>query len=236
MCYNSIMISIDTSANALPEPSSSLRLELPSDCDNDIDVIIQQYHILERPSSPIPDHILERPSSPITVMFDQNDDLEANVDVDVDGDVDGDGDGDVDVDVDVAHTDEATSLLGSTKIDITDSIKKELLEEFATMWSNSANPLSKSILVKILVRAMEIVEKTDIKGHDQQDIVINILVEILESDLVVSLHKEVMLTFLKEDAGDVISIVVDASKGKININKLQGIVVRLFKKIGGCFA
>tara|TARA_R110002074_G_scaffold370687_5_gene545603 strand:- start:576 stop:1250 length:675 start_codon:yes stop_codon:yes gene_type:complete len=224
------MISIDTSANALPEPSSSLRLELPSDCDNDIDVIIQQYHILERPSSPIPDHILERPSSPITVMFDQNDDLEANVDVDVDGDGDGDGDGDVD------HTDEATSLLGSTKIDITDSIKKELLEEFATMWSNSANPLSKSILVKILVRAMEIVEKTDIKGHDQQDIVINILVEILESDLVVSLHKEVMLTFLKEDAGDVISIVVDASKGKININKLQGIVVRLFKKIGGCFA
>ena len=234
MCYNSIMISIDTSANALPEPSSSLRLELPSDCDNDIDVIIQQYHILERPSSPIPDHILERPSSPITVMFDQNDDLEANVDVDGDGDGDGDVDGDGDGDVD--HTDEATSLLGSTKIDITDSIKKELLEEFATMWSNSANPLSKSILVKILVRAMEIVEKTDIKGHDQQDIVINILVEILESDLVVSLHKEVMLTFLKEDAGDVISIVVDASKGKININKLQGIVVRLFKKIGGCFA
>lgn len=219
MNYNSIMMSIDTSVNPVPEPSSPLQLELPSDYDNDNDVIIQQ--------SPIPEHILERPSSPITVMLEQTDDLEADV---VDNVFTGD------VDVPLAHTDEATSLLGSTKIGVTVPIKKELLEEFATMWSNSANPLSKSILVKILVRAMEIVEKTDIKGHDQQDVVINILVEILESDLVVSLHKEVMLTFLKEDAGDVISIVVDASKGKININKLEGIVVRLFKKIGGCFA
>jgi hypothetical protein len=182
------------------------------DNDNDdIDDLFQQSPVVERPNSPVPNDIPERPGSPITVIIDQNDDTSVT-------------------------NDEPSPLIKSTKIGIVNSIKKELLEEFTTMWSNLETPLNKSILVKILVRAMEIVEKTDIKGQDQQDVVINVLVEILESDLVVSVHKESMLVFLKEDARDVITLVVDASKGKININKLQNIAVRLFKKISACFA
>ena len=248
MCYNNITMSIDVSTNSASEPmddsvnnifepNSLLQLEIPvDDHENDIDDIIQQ--------SPVPDHILERPSSPITVMVDPNDDLEvdvidngftSDVPVDVPVNVPVDVPINVPVDVRVKH-DETNSLLGSTMIGITNSIKKELLEEFSTIWSDSESPLNKSILIKILVHAMEIVEKTDIKGRDQQDAVINVLVEILDSDIVVSPHKETMLAFLKEDAGDVITLIVDASKGKININKLQGIAVRLFKKISGCFA
>jgi len=184
---------------------------------DDIDEIILHDPVDKRSNSPIPTDIPERPNSPITVMDKLNCDSPTIDDISV-------------------TNDEVTSLLENTKIGVAKSIKNDLLEEFDTMWSNLETPLNKSILVKILVRAMEIVEKTDIKGQDQQDIVIDVLVEILESDLVVSVHKDSMLAFLKEDARDVISIVVDASKGKININKLQNISVRLFKKISGCFA
>ena len=133
--------------------------------------------------------------------------------------------------------DETNSLLENTNVSIaSDSIKKGLLEEFDTMWSNSVTPLNKSAMMKIVVRAMELVEKTDIKGQEQQDVVIDVLVEILESDIVVSVHKDSLVAFLKEDAGDVISLLVDASKGKININRLENIATRLFKKFGKCFA
>jgi hypothetical protein len=133
--------------------------------------------------------------------------------------------------------DEKKSLLQNTNVSIaSDSIKKGLLEEFDTMWSNSVTPLNKSAMMKIVVRAMELVEKTDIKGQEQQDVVIDVLVEILESDIVVSVHKDSLVAFLKEDAGDVISLLVDASKGKININRLENIATRLFKKFGKCFA
>ena len=133
--------------------------------------------------------------------------------------------------------DETNSLLQNTNVSIaSDSIKKGLLEEFDTMWSNSVTPLNKSAMMKIVVRAMELVEKTDIKGQEQQDVVIDVLVEILESDIVVSVHKDSLVAFLKEDAGDVISLLVDASKGKININRLENIATRLFKKFGKCFA
>jgi len=133
--------------------------------------------------------------------------------------------------------DETNSLLENTNVSIaSDSIKNGLLEEFDTMWSNSVTPLNKSAMMKIVVRAMELVEKTDIKGQEQQDVVIDVLVEILESDIVVSVHKDSLVAFLKEDAGDVISLLVDASKGKININRLENIAIRLFKKFGKCFA
>ena len=133
--------------------------------------------------------------------------------------------------------DETNSLLENTNVSIaSDSIKNGLLEEFDTMWSNSVTPLNKSAMMKIVVRAMELVEKTDIKGQEQQDVVIDVLVEILESDIVVSVHKDSLVAFLKEDAGDVISLLVDASKGKININRLENIATRLFKKFGKCFA
>ena len=220
MTYNIIMTSLEGNINTVVNHKFLLQSVIP--IDNDSNASIQH--------PTVSDDIIERPGSQITTMIDQNDDIESDI-TDM---------GSVVLDdlyvPDMHDMYDTTSLLKSTKIGVVDSIKKELLEEFSTMWSNLETPLNKSILVKILVRAMEIIEKTDITGRDQEHVIINVLVEILESDIVVSLHKEAMLTFLKEDAADVISTVVDASKGKININKLQGIVVTLFKKIGGCFA
>jgi len=223
---------------------------------NDNDIVIQP--------SPVPDHIAERPGSPITVMFDDTETeseqagMSANDTVVEDTVVEDTVVEDtvaedtvvedtvaedtvvedtVAEDKDGGLVDETNSLLENTNVSIaSDSIKKGLLEEFDTMWSNSVTPLNKSAMMKIVVRAMELVEKTDIKGQEQQDVVIDVLVEILESDIVVSVHKDSLVAFLKEDAGDVISLLVDASKGKININRLENIATRLFKKFGKCFA
>ena len=130
--------------------------------------------------------------------------------------------------------DSETISLIEKKTSIVDFIKKTLMEEFNTLWSNSDSPLNKSTLMTILIRAMEIVETTEVKGKEQQEIVLDVLIRIVESDSVVSPHKEALLTFLKDDASDVISLVVDASKGKININKLENIAIRVFKKIFTC--
>lgn len=128
---------------------------------------------------------------------------------------------------------ESISLI-ETKTSVVDFIKNTLMEEFSTLWSNSDSPLNKSTLMTILIRAMEIVETTEVKGKEQQDIVLDVLIRIVESDSVVSPHKEALLTFLKDDASDVISLVVDASKGKININKLENVAIRIVKKIFTC--
>ena len=193
---------------------------------NDNDIVIQP--------SPVPDHIAERPGSPITVMFDDTETESEQVGGSVNDTVVEDT---VVEDTVAVLVDETNSLLENTNVSIaSDSIKNGLLEEFDTMWSNSVTPLNKSAMMKIVVRAMELVEKTDIKGQEQQDVVIDVLVEILESDIVVSVHKDSLVAFLKEDAGDVISLLVDASKGKININRLENIATRLFKKFGKCFA
>jgi hypothetical protein len=133
---------------------------------------------------------------------------------------------------DIANTENVSLIEKNTSV--ISFIKKTLLEEFNTLWSNSDTPLNKSTLMTILVRAMEIVETTEIKGKEQLEIVLDVLVSIVESDFVVSPHKDTLLTFLKLHASDVISIVVDASKGKININKLENVGIRMFKKIFAC--
>ncbi len=94
-------------------------------------------------------------------------------------------------------------------------IKDQLLQEFKNQ------TLDKPLLMKLIIRCMEIVETTDFKGSEQTDLVINILIKILETDGLISPHKEELILFLTKDAGLVISIIVDASKGKININKLK---------------
>jgi len=208
--------------------SPTLQLVNPNDdavitgiTNESTDIVIQR--------SPVPDHIAERPSSPITVMFGDTETESEEVGGSV-NDV-------VAEDTVAVLVDETNSLLENTNVSIaSDSIKNGLLEEFDTMWSNSVTPLNKSAMMKIVVRAMELVEKTDIKGQEQQNVVIDVLVEILESDIVVSVHKDSLVAFLKEDASDVISLLVDASKGKININRLENIATRLFKKFGKCFA
>lgn len=111
---------------------------------------------------------------------------------------------------------------------IFNNIKDQLLQEFKNQ------TLDKPLLMKLLIRCMEIVETTDFKGSDQTDLVINILIQILETDGLISPHKEELILFLTKDARMVISIIVDASKGKININKLRPFIIVVINCLFSC--
>lgn len=117
-------------------------------------------------------------------------------------------------------SDELSSVLSSDDIHLErntpfNKIKDQLLQEFKNQ------TLDKPLLMKLIIRCMEIVEMTNFKGSEQTDLVIDILIKILETDGLISPHKEELYIFLTKDAGMIISIIVDASKGKININKLK---------------
>jgi len=111
-------------------------------------------------------------------------------------------------------------------------IKGQLLQEFTALLYNIDTPLNKSGLMKMIIRAMEIVEATNIThGKQRLDVVIDVLNHILSSDYVICQNKDQLVSFLTCDASDVISIIIDASKGKININKLENVVIKTTKRL-----
>jgi len=106
-----------------------------------------------------------------------------------------------------------------------EQVKLQLIEQI----KENTQDLDKTLLFTLLTKAMEIVETSDFKGSLQKDIVIQILISVLESDLVKSVHKDDLLLFLRNDVSNVIDIIVDASNGKININNVE--VVEKVEKV-----
>ena len=110
---------------------------------------------------------------------------------------------------------------------------QKLLDEFKDLLT--LKMVDKPLLIKILIRGMEIIEYTSIKGKDQKDLVIDVLIQILETDGLNVSHKEQLILFLKEDANAFIDVIVDASKGKININKVESVITVAIKYLFACF-
>ena len=102
---------------------------------------------------------------------------------------------------------EQVALIDLARDTILLEIKDQLLQEFKDQ------TLDKPLLMKLLIRGMEIVETTDFKGSDQKDLVIDILIKLLETDGLNAPHKNQLVTFLKDDATNVIDVIVDASRG-----------------------
>ena len=123
---------------------------------------------------------------------------------------------------------EQVALIDLARDTILLEIKDQLLKEFKDQ------NLDKPLLMKLIIRGMEIVETTDFKGSDQKDLVIDILIKLLETDGLNAPHKNQLVTFLKDDATNVIDVIVDASRGKININKLEPLVTRLVTCLFSC--
>ena len=128
-------------------------------------------------------------------------------------------------------------MIDKSKAQVLEEIKKQfkiqLLDEFKDLLT--LKMVDKPLLIKILIRGMEIIESTSIKGKDQKDLVIDVLIQILETDGVDVSHKEQLIQFLKEDANAFIDVIVDASKGKININKVESVITIAIKYLFACF-
>ena len=140
-----------------------------------------------------------------------------------------DGSGAVEAD---ANDQDISILLKETKDKVIEQVKSQLLDEFKDMFT--VQLVDKPLLIKILIRGMEIMENTTIKGTEQKDLVIDILIQILETEGLNISHKEQLISFLKDDANTFIDVIVDASKGKININKVESVITKSIRCLFAC--
>lgn len=116
------------------------------------------------------------------------------------------------------------NIIDVSRTQIMNDIKQRLLDECKQL------TIDKPLLIKLLVRGMEIIDTFDIKGDDKKNTIIDVLILLLETNGIDIPNKDLLITFLKEDASNFIDIIIDASKGKINVNKIErGIINCLFK-------
>ena len=116
------------------------------------------------------------------------------------------------------------NIIDVSRTQIMNDIKQRLLDECKQL------TIDKPRLIKLLVRGMEIIDTFDIKGDDKKKTIIDVLILLLDTNGIDIPNKDLLITFLKEDATNFIDIIIDASKGKINVTKIErGIINCLFK-------
>jgi hypothetical protein len=130
--------------------------------------------------------------------------------------------------INLSVTNEEVKLIDLVKQEALTLLKEKIIEEIGD------KEVDKQLLMKLLVIGMEAIEKTNIKGKDQKLIVIDALIEVIKSTNVKVSDKEKLLSFLNNDVDDVIDLVVDASKGKIDINKAEKYTVSIVKCLFSC--
>ena len=126
-------------------------------------------------------------------------------------------------------TPETITLIDIVKDEASTFIKEKLLSSIP-----QDSCIDKDLLMSLLVIGMETIESTKVKGSDQKEVVINALINVLKLDSVKVNNQEQLISFLENDIAYVIDIIVDASKGKININKVEPLVNRLVSCLFSC--
>lgn len=123
---------------------------------------------------------------------------------------------------------ENTQLVDNVKDLVLQQLKDSLLQEIGE------RTVDKPYLLTLMVKSMELVEASQVKGADQKQLVIDALIMVLKLKDVKVPSEELLVQFLENDASDVIELVVDASKGKLNINKVESLITRIIKTIFAC--
>lgn len=123
---------------------------------------------------------------------------------------------------------EQYKLLDLVKEEALNLVKEKLLSEI------QGKEVDKQLLMKLLIIGMETIEKSKVKGKDQKIIVIDALIQIIKLPNITVPQEDRLLSFLENDVDDVIDLVIDASKGKIDINKAEKHAVSLLKCLFSC--
>ena len=96
-----------------------------------------------------------------------------------------------------------------------------LLKLQSTLKERNIEVSSKSI-TEIVKIAMEIVEATKLKGADQKSLVEKIVRKIVKESPLEESKKSIVISMLDEGiVGDVIDLVVSATRGEVNINTVE---------------
>ena len=123
--------------------------------------------------------------------------------------------------------DEEIVLRTKELIDVDDELKSLLKQKAFNLLKEKFNNenqgmLNEKIMVKFIILTMELVEETKVKGKTQKDLVIYIVSEVIKESPLTGEEKEVLRKILySENTRDTIELVVDASKGKLNLNKVK---------------
>lgn len=126
--------------------------------------------------------------------------------------------------------------ISTEEVKLVDLVKQEalnLLKEKITSEIGDKQ-VDKQLLMKLLVIGMETVEKTKVKGKDQKDIVKEALIQVIKLESVKVPHEQGLIIFLENDVDDIIDLVVDASKGKFDINKVEKHAFTLLQCLFSC--
>ena len=87
-----------------------------------------------------------------------------------------------------------------------------------------------STLYLIIKHVMEEVEKTPVKGPEQKEMALK-LIKALIIDLTENEDEKVLLDLLNDGTiANFMDLIVDVSKGKININKISKVSIGCFKR------
>ena len=114
-----------------------------------------------------------------------------------------------------SKTNEVSNLLVAAAYD------SALLKLNTTLKERNIEVSSKTI-TQIIKIAMEIVEATKLKGKDQKALVEKIVKKIVKESPLEESKKSIVISMLDEGiVGDVIDLVVAATRGEVNINTVE---------------
>tara|TARA_Y100000816_G_scaffold274509_1_gene241860 strand:+ start:1273 stop:1692 length:420 start_codon:yes stop_codon:yes gene_type:complete len=118
---------------------------------------------------------------------------------------------------------EHVHLVENTKT-VDEELKKLLKEKALVLLKDKLNveTLNSELIIKFVVMVMELVEDTEIKGKSQKDLVLQIVTEIINESQLSDEEKKLYFTILNSNnTSNTIDIIVDASKGNLNLNKVK---------------
>ena len=114
---------------------------------------------------------------------------------------------------------------------ITPSPNLQLVEQCLPIVKNllDGTPLNLTNIHLIIKTVMEVIEDTPVKGSYQKDLALKII-KALALELTVDDNSIVLINLIDSGSiGNIIDLVVDASKGKLNINLVIDTTVTCFK-------
>ena len=116
-------------------------------------------------------------------------------------------------------------------------VESEVFEMALTMLKDKTDgtEINASSVIKIMRTAMEVVETTKVKGKEQKDLAVKLVRQVVVDAPITDDKEKLLLDMIDNNIlGDTIDLLIQASKGELDINKIlegsAGCCGKIFKK------
>jgi len=101
-------------------------------------------------------------------------------------------------------------------------IKSKLLSDFKIKLAEHNIKITPATMMKSVGYAMEVVELSELKGEAQKTMAVSLIASLIDDVPLEKEDKNIMSSILNKDVvEDMIELIIQVTKGNININKLQ---------------